>query len=163
MPRSRRRRQHYQIIRNKYSNETYAFGISRAYTEAQPNYVVVSKATDVLGTRKAKNFTLTFQSNLSVPFWYCLVFVPEGTDPGLLHFGATVQEQVTNAAAFYNPNQNVILQGIGTGGQAGVTRVKTRLARNLNSGDKLVLIIQPIANFEGDLVVAGTLNYAISY
>ena len=165
MPRRHRsRRSIYRPLKTaKYSNETFAFAISRAFQEGQPSYVIVTAAAATLGTRKAKNFTLNFASSSSVPFFYCLVFVPEGTAPGPITAGSTVVDQTVNAAAFYNPNQNVIMSGVCLGGAAGIIRAKTRLARNLNSGDKLVLIFQPTITYEGNIQFLGTINYAISY
>lgn len=165
MPRRRRIRK-YSLARpvklQKYSNETFAFGQSLSYTQTDA-WVLVSKSTDVLGTRKAKNFTLTFITGNNYPFLFALVFVPEGTQPSPLNVGSQVTSNYLISTSMYNPNQNVILQGIISGYTGGPIRYKTRLARNLSSGDQIVLVMKPLIEYEGEVDVIGTVNYAISY
>lgn len=167
MPRRRRsRRSVYRPLKTaKYSNETFSFQQQiSTYTQNEQYPVLVSKSTDVLGTRKAKNFTINFlSSSAQIPFLFALVFVPEGTAPSPLTWGSAVDSGYLISASMYNPNQNVILSGITAGFNQGVTRLKTRLARNLNSGDRIVLVMKPLGTFTDPIVVCGTVNYAISY
>lgn len=166
MPRRYRRRR-YAITRPvktaKYSNETYsALGIVDASRIAD-SYVLLSASTPVLGTRKAKNFTLTIVTDSDVPFFFALVFVPQGTEPGSLTASSSVDEGVLLASSLYEPNQNVIISGSFGGPNSAVERFKTRLARNLNSGDSIVLIFKNLVIGTADTHVAIMCNYAISY
>ena len=166
-PRYRRRR--YLLSRSsktRYSNVTYA-AISQFVNNQENQYVIqFTGATSVLGTRKCKNFTLSLCSNSIVPFNFALVFVPEGTSPSQLHAGVSVSEGVLLAASLYEPNQNVILSGSFGGPNSTVEKFKTRLARNLNSGDRIVLIVKPL-QYDPDstdqVLVNAMVNYAISY
>ena len=166
MPR-RRHHKKYSLSRPvklvKYSNETFSFVSTRAYNNGADAWVMVSKSTEVLGTRKAKNFTLTFTTGANYPFVFALVFVPEGTDPSPIQIGTQITSNYLISTSLYNPNQNVILQGIAAGYTGGPIRYKTRLARNLNSGDSVVLVLKPLIPYEGNIDICGTVNYAISY
>ena len=174
MPRRRRSRRSYiyrPVKTAKYSNETLAFVQSIAYSQ-NSQFILVSPSTSVLGTRKAKNFTLTFFGAPATVWLFALIFVPEGTRPNNLSYGNQIDAQTGDllAADLYNPSQNVILQGLlgGLASQAGVAggqiyRFKTRLARNLNAGDRLMIALKPLSSYEGNAEFVGTLNYAISY
>lgn len=186
MPRRYRRHRRYGITRpvktTKYSNETYGsqFSIDNVSGQVGSHETfqlpVVPDAHSVLGTRKAKNFTLRICVNdtlihdgtqqnpddeITARVAFALVYVPEGTNASTLQFGAG-----NNALSLYEPNQNVILAGIVDSQQT--YTFKTRLARNLNSGDKIFLVF---ADLTGLAVATDTLstpvtfscNYAISF
>lgn len=164
----RRRRSHrvsvYRPLKTaKYSNETFVFTQGFQYAQNSQVLVVVSSATPVLGTRKAKNFTVNFLTDSTIPILFALIYVPEGTQPNLITWGSDITGGAVQANAMYNPNQNVILSGISAGFNQGTVRLKTRLARNLNSGDYLLLAIRPMAEFTGTVLFVGSVNYAISY
>lgn len=166
MPR-RYRRKSYRISRPlkavKYSSETYAAANSTTFAANTLYKSTAIPQTDVLGTRKCKNFTLTIctKSSEVIPMYFALVFVPQGTTASNLNVGDQIDAGVLTPASYYEPNQNVILQGFVDAAQ--VYRFKTRLARNLNSGDTIQLIWRPFANFTGDCLFSYTLNYAMSY
>lgn len=167
MPRYRRHRRTYSLARPvkvaKYSSETFA-GISTYNLAVQPDaWILFTKRTDVLGTRKAKNFTLSIVSDSNIPFLFALVFVPEGTDPSSLTQGDVIDNNYLITTSIYNPNQNVIMSGLFGGAHSSCERFKTRLARNLNSGDQIVLVFKALTEAEGNAVVNAVLNYAISY
>ena len=172
MPRRYRRRR-YAIARPvktaKYSNETYASAAITQFLTANIYYAVPIAEANVLGTRKVKNFTLTLASKAAnaadehQPFLFALVFLPEGTSPSIINFGTSV-DQTTHAVtslSLYEPNQNVIMSGIVDSTQ--VYRFKTRLARNLNSGDKIILAFRPLGNWSAAGLLCYTLNYALSF
>ena len=170
MPRRRRTRRTYSILRSKYSNETYAAQYSFTLnneSSALTYATIFTTITQVMGTRKAKNFTLnSVVSGTQIPLYFALVFVPQGTDPSNLNFGNTVESGVLLSSSLYEPNQNVIMSGIIGGPMSQVERHKTRLARNLNSGDRILLVFRPLGyNTEEaqNVQVAFTLNYVISY
>ena len=169
MPRRYRRRRYYPVRAlkaAKYSNETYAAAASADYKANQLYSSVAIPATSVMGTRKCKNFTLTIVTKApsggeSIPMYFAVVFVPEGTTPNNLNIGANFTNNVLQPASYYEPNQNVIFQGFVDSTQ--VYRFKTRLARNLNSGDAIVIIWRPFADFSANALFSYTLNYAMSY
>lgn len=178
MPRRYRRRS-YKITRplktTKYSNETYAtlHKAAVATEELGTNVYAIQKAsniipqTSVLGTRKVKNFTVRFKAfdivasdnTVNPTVWqWALVFVPEGLTPTHLQLGL--------GGAFtsmYEPNQNVIISGVADSNQVYVS--KTRLARNLNSGDGIyfVLTSENIPNGTYNVKYSVQINYAISF
>ena len=184
MARRYRRRHRYTVARplktTKYSSETYAtavniIGSGPVGTHGTFSFPVIPNAIGgVLGTRKAKNFTLRLCSEQTLiqptsgpdtfergRVAFALVFVPEGTTASPISFGSQ------NApASLYEPNQNVILGGIIDSQQT--YSFKTRLARNLNAGDTIVLILYDLYSVgnTGEVIntpVAVTCNYAISF
>lgn len=166
MPRRYRRRySRYRPLKTiKYSNETSVFTLQPRQddtTVTTPTTVIASISAQ--GIRKVKNFTLTFsQPNLAQKFQWALVYVPEGTQPQAL-----AQSSRDTVASMYEPNQNVIMSGIIYYEQAQQT-YRSRLARNLNSGDKIVLVIRPLtfvpqAAANSTNTIYACLNYAISF
>lgn len=177
MPRKFKRR-NYKISRplktTKYSNETYTYGINRSISTSSVGtniYAItlngaVVPATNVLGTRKVKNFTvriktenLTNSEDVTFPtvFQWALVFVPEGLTPTFPTIGAG------SFASMYEPNQNVVMSGITDSNQIYIS--KTRLARNLNSGDNIYFLItsEPVTSGNYFVKIYAQINYAISF
>lgn len=167
-----RRRRYYGRKALKYSNETMSCTISldnngETGTHTQSPVSVVP-VTTVLGTRKLKNFLLQIMplytkigedvQNAANIAW-ALVFVPEGTDPSRIAMGAG------QTTSFYEPNQNVIMSGVADSSR--VYQFRSRLARNLNAGDQVALILYDLTSKPDDedvsTGVAFTLNYAIGY
>lgn len=175
----------------KYSNETVAFntqatadipgGDSFPVGQIGANIpgVLIVPATDVLGNRKVKNFTIKVTANLNDdPIIGCLIYVPEGTTANALQVAGTAQ-------SLYEPNQNVIasfvippnctrdLNGdIQTASAPTQITVSNKLARNLNTGDYIILLFAtPNGLSAGDgvggnpppMIISGTVNYAIKY
>lgn len=184
MPRRYRRRHRYTVARplktTKYSSETYCSVLTISnQAGAQGSHgqftlpVIPNAIGGVLGTRKCKNFTLrlcaeqtmyndqTTDSFDRARVAFALVFVPEGTNPSALQYGAGNQP-----ASLYEPNQNVILSGIIDSNQT--YNFKTRLARNLNAGDTIALVLGDLTTLQnaGDSTttpVTMSCNYAISF
>ena len=162
MPRRVRRaasRRTYKV--QKYSNETVSYTITlnkEPGGKATNSYIVVPSST-IFGVRKTKNYTLYIDlcsdGNAPATICWALVFVPSGQQPGDLNFSGP------NVTAYYEPNQNVIASGIATNKE--LTRVKTRLARNLSSGDYIALIIcaPPFSHYNANITF--TCNYAIAF
>lgn len=156
MPRRRRtgRRRPYKVV--KYSNETTVFNGNITGTGTMENVAVMIASVAAQGMRKAKNFSLQFITTSEVPVYFALVYVPQGTDPSHLNYGTPEQP-----VSLYEPNQNVILVGCSIANSPQQTW-RTRLARNLNSGDSIQLRVgcengYTTSNF------AISLNYAITY
>ena len=143
----------------KYSNETYNATVQfnlAANTQASTALIA---AVDSQGTRKAKNFTLRFVFAGSQPLMVALVYLPQGQQPNILTLGTIAQP-----ASIYEPNQNVILSGYIVPSSNQAPTYRTRLARNLNSGDSIVLIVRSVTGEAiSDASLGIILNYAISY
>lgn len=190
------RRRYYRSKFGKYSNETCCINaIATAHvaggatfpTSANPNPqlgeiakgVLVVPATSMLGNRKVKNFTIKLNAvgNESTIVG-ALVYVPDGTEP------SNLSTQVASQS-LYEPNQNVICTFLippsctrDANGDLNqvftppAITVSTRLARNLSSGDTIVMVFSPIddlnagdgmANDPPPMTISGTVNFAIKY
>lgn len=197
------RRSYYRGKTAKYSNETVcvnaiATGLVNAGATFPQNPnpspgtgeikkgILVVPSTTLMGNRKVKNFTLKIVSRGNEsPIIGALVYLPEGTSPSDLSSQLSTQ-------SLYEPNQNVIMtfmippscernaQGyvLDTYTPPTVT-VSNRLARNLSSGDSVVLVFTAVDDINaGDgsarsedpdsptkdpLTISGTVNFAIKY
>lgn len=157
----------------KYSNETYNSNVAYNYSGSTPGsqYVTLIDAISQTGMRKVKNFTLNitqspvYDSNQTVKavssFVYALVYLPDGVSATALNIGSG-----SNSVSLYEPNQNIIMSGV-CSSDNGQLRLTTRLARNLNSGDKILLIYRPTSTSpgaSGDYVnISAMCNYSISF
>lgn len=177
MPRRYRKYRRYNKIlkSTKYSNETYGTKITLENDTAGfaiDHVEMIPTVTGNLGTRKVKNFTLRFIADQALrtnatgttlersKLAFFLVYVPEGTEPSIPNFGIA-----DNPLSCYEPNQNVILSGMVDSNQ--VYSYKSRLARNLNSGDTISLILAALTPAPAGTTITTpvtfTLNYAISF
>lgn len=168
MPRRYRRYRRYPLSRPiksvKYSNETFSFANSLTLAAGDTYHVEFVPATTVAGIRKLKNFTLSFNTSLAIPAFFAIVYVPEGTEPLSLNFGSTISTTTLTPASLYEPNQNVILSGTIGGPNFSVGRYSSRLARNLNSGDRICLVFRTTKSTGTDTGdIAMSLNYAIAF
>ena len=198
------RRSYYKPRGAKYSNETVcinavATGVVGAGvtfpTEEHPDSahgeipkgLLVVPSTTLMGNRKVKNFTLKISARGNEsPIVGALVYVPEGTTPSNLSTQMASQ-------SLYEPNQNVIMTFIlqpscdrdvngfvTTMFTPPISTVANRLARNLSSGDSIVLLMAAVDEINaGDgsrfdpqnpqsvthdpLTISGTVNFAIKY
>lgn len=156
----------------KYSNETYNYAglytVANAAVKNNWSETLIS-AIDTQGVRKCKNFELSltgtpFENDQGTvahaPMFFALVYVPQGTDPSVINIG-----NPDACASLYEPNQNVIMSGVWPSDLTAPFVKKTRLARNLNSGDRIVLCLSSPQFGEGSYSknLAVTLNYAISF
>ena len=119
--------------RDKYSVEQRAGTIS--IPASQQAWVQVVPDSSIEGMRKVKHVTVSVASSGSggsTVAWWALVFVPQGTSPSTLNISGT--------AGMYEPNQFVMNCGT-FDSNAGPVRITSPLSRNLNSGDKIVLIL----------------------
>lgn len=187
-------RRNYRSYRGKYakySNETIAFNTQvtddvdgnvtfpTGHDPTDPTVityrgVLIVPATDILGNRKVKNFTLKLTANGNDDqIFGALVYVPEGTLASSLQVGGPFQ-------SMYEPNQNVICTFIippnvarttegAISAQSAPTQivVSNKLARNLNTGDSIALLFSSpnglTAINDQPVVISGTCNFAIKY
>ena len=96
-------------------------------------------ATSIQGMRKVKHLTIsltTFQEGSTPGILYALVYVPEGYDPQPF----TIPNTSSVSASLYSANQYIMSSGI-IDFNAGPQRISSHLSRNLNSGDRIVLLL----------------------
>ena len=179
MPRRYRRRRttlYKPLKTTKYSSENYGSQVTiqnNAQQLGSANIELVPTIQGALGTRKIKNFTLRLiaeqtmiddgQGNQGfdrarVAFF--LVYVPEGTQISPVQYGNN-----SPALSLYEPNQNVIMSGIVDSNQT--YTFKSRLARNLASGDTIGLVLVdlnvPSVGDTNTTPITFHINYAISF
>ena len=144
----------------KYSNETYNITNTISIASGGYIYTPLVSASDVQGVRKAKNFTLkVFYAGIT-PLMFVLAYVPENQKPQAINRGSS-----EGAVSLYEPNQNVIMSGYITPNYNTMQTFRTRLARNLNSGDTIQMILAPAAATDAVVqqLIGISLNYAITY
>lgn len=174
----RRRSYKYAIPRaikvSKYSNETYGAQIELQHPGggntspyiAKATLIDVGGASNVLGTRKVKNFTISLSINqyqlangdiLNNSVMWALVFVPQGTTAGDLY-----TTQGADVFSLFEPNQNVIMSGL-INGQTGVLTKYSPLSRNLNYGDKVIIILQTADGWNQGALLACKVNVQLNF
>lgn len=148
--------------RSKYSIEQKSFSVVSPSTGPvnglyQSNVQVVAPV-DIQGMRKVKHLMVNMASFItgapdsSATIYWALVYVPQGTTLGALNLNNSM----------YEPNQYVMNCGI-IDATAGPLRFSSPLARNLNSGDAIYLVLGTTSaaannNLQGVVKYAITLN-----
>ena len=152
MPRYYRRRVVSRGSRDKYSVEQQAGvleipGSSQAYATVVPD-------SAIQGMRKVKHLTVSLAcddsstGNGSPYSYWCLVYVPQGTPVSNMN--------LTGSSGMYEPNQFVMNCGVADF-SAGPVRFRSPVSRNLNSGDRIVLLMSnPVTG-------ARQFNYVVRY
>lgn len=161
----------------KYSNETR---LLRFQPTMSQNVDFFSQSYEIIppvqtqGMRKCKNFTFdiffraqnpvaatNYAAGKQTQLIFALVFVPQGQNPSAFQ---AFRSTLNTSESIYEPNQNIIMAG--TLEEFKSKRYRTRLARNLNSGDAVYLV----ANLARPEPTQGTafevncvLNYAVCY
>ena len=147
MPRRFPRRTYHN--RDKYSVEQTAFfsssvanwtGVGAISGETQASLqweCLIVPADDTQGMRKVKhlNIKLCNAGNDAMPLWYALVYVPQG------YVSQNLRIPLTGDSTYLYPaNQFVMSSGV-VDFSAGPTFIRCPLSRNLNSGDRIILIM----------------------
>ena len=142
--------------KRKYSVQQKAFRFDAA--KDTTSQIEVVPATTTEGMRKVKNITVsaTIGPPEDAPLYWALVYVPEGTSPGGLSIAATAADPTS----LYEPNQFVMNCGIADP-NAGPIRFWSPLARNLNDGDRIYLLIRHLATVT--IPIRTLIRYAIAY
>ena len=135
--------------RIKYSVQQKAFAFN-ADAGGSTSQVIVPPTT-LEGMRKVKHLTVNLSAPIDTQFYWALVYVPQGTTVNAIN--------LTSTAGMYEPNQFVMNCGI-IDTNAGPIRISTPLARNLNDGDAIYLVVLPVG--AGTTSIRGTVRYAIS-
>jgi len=115
--------------------------------------VLIVPSSSTQGMRKVKHLTVNLAVAGSYDVFWALVFVPEGYNPNALFPAGSV-----NGNPMYEPNQYVMNCGI-CDPDSGPARFSSRISRNLNSGDRLYLII---GCSYPNVPVQGVVRYAVT-
>ena len=159
------RRRYYKRTanRDKYSVEhttirSPEFDAWPATTTARQWAINILPPTDIEGMRKVKHLTLTFSNFGGVteqyPIFYAVVYVPQGYDVNELYIPAIGQ-----ANNLYEPNQFVMSSGV-LDFSGGPLRIRSKLSRNLNSGDRIALALATTLTSGGPIL--SEVTYAIT-
>lgn len=172
------------IKRVKYSNETFANAVTvtalplTSEIGAKNYWIPVITPATIAGMRKAKNFTITIScippviSSVKLPIIISamLIYVPEGTSPSPPEFNFLPEPSnfptPATLNAIYKPDQNVIMSKIGNITETGNITMRNRLARNLNSGDQvgvLLTVFKSINSESQQFAAIVNANYAVTY
>lgn len=159
----------------KWSNETNAFGMEISAPVSNVSWTVVDYA-NLQGMRKAKNFRLSLtcqwpdsaeEGDARCMYW-ALIYIPEGR---------ALNPMFANTPSLYEPSQDVVMSGVilpsGESLDGMVVNAFSPIARNLNSNDKLVLVVSGARIDSGSgpmqwtsipigASFSGTLNYAVT-
>ena len=135
--------------RDKYSIQQRAFAFDTG-TGGSTLQIIVP-ATAVEGMRKVKHLTISLSATLDSIFYWALVYVPQGTTVGNINLSSTI--------GMYEPNQFVMNCGI-IDTNAGPIRMSSPIARNLNDGDAIYLVVLPTTT--APITIRGTCRYAIT-
>ena len=147
------KKRYYRGNRDKYSVEQTAGQLNVPPT--QQAYVQVVPDSSIGGMRKVKHLTVNFASpdiaGTDTTGYWALVYCPQGTNPSQLSL---------SGSSMYEPNQYVMNCGT-FDCNAGPVRFHSPLSRNLNSGDKIYLIVaNPNSTAQG--VFLYTVRYAVT-
>ena len=121
--------------RIKYSVQQKALSFS--FTPGSTTTIEVVPPTTLEGMRKVKHLTVnaTIDGGEDIFYW-ALVYVPQGTTVGAINYVTT-----GSSVGMYEPNQFVMNCGV-FDGSAGPIRVSSPVARNLNDGDSIYLVVR---------------------
>jgi len=148
----------------RFRKKSNKYSIVRMYTTlgvtsyAQVYDFKVIDPTTIQGMRKAKNFQIQFAaaSGATNPrgIVWALVYVPAGYTPNSFQ----------SSGELYEPSQNVIASGLyDLSGPGNSARQFTRLARNLNAGDGVYLLVSAVGTGDNlTLNVDVLITYAIT-
>nr|QQL09573.1 putative capsid protein [Marmot associated feces virus 1] len=163
-----RRRNYNNYVPRAIKYQFVPISINASFTNTNPVLKqVICPSSEVAGMRKVKNFNLQFVANLNQPFLWALVYVPDGAsvtniNPEIIN--ATTMPVNAGYTELFAANQWVI--GCGTFIEGAINTYKTRMSRNLNSGDTVWLMMfmnGSLAEGTGPVLVNCTGNYAIRY
>ena len=141
------------------SNWVTVVGSSEDISDSKQTNVSVIAPVPYQGKRKVKHLTISMcnvGTSDNIPLIYSLVYVPQGYTPQPILFPEDGFAQNN-----YEANQFVMSSGV-IDFSAGPCRIKSRLARNLNSGDSIYLILATNTLTSSNSILA-QVSYAISY
>nr|QIR82187.1 capsid protein [unidentified] len=142
-----------RTARKKYSIQQKA--VSFEATASATTQVEIVPATTVEGMRKVKHITVSCASSDEYSIYWAIVYVPQGTTPGVLNIATSGAD-----TSLYEPNQFVMNCGV-CDPSAGPIRFYSPIARNLNDGDRIILLISHRASVSPR--IDALVRYAITY
>lgn len=143
--------------RDKYSVEQTLWRITLSQASPQ-QYAEVVSPTTIKGMRKVKHLTIQLANmpqSEGWPLYYAIVYCPEGYTPNTLNVPGD-----NAVSSLYEPNQYVMAAGV-FDTSSGPNRIHCPIARNLNSGDKIVFIIA-CPGLNQNVNYTGIVRYAIT-
>lgn len=150
--------------RKKYSLSRSTIGLTITPaadgTLGPPSQAIVVASITGQGKRKAKNFDIQLACQqggdaVEAVIYYALVYVPSGSQPGVIN--------ATTGVEYYSPASNVLAAGIYDCDEGTGFRVRTRLARNLNAGDQILLLSRATAANTQAILLRGIVTYVVAY
>lgn len=143
--------------RDKYSIEQTA-GSLTINANTQDGYIVVVPPADLQGMRKVKHISIQMADRLAgtqnvTNLTWAIVYAPAGMTPNIL--------MPNGAQSLYEPNQYVMSCGV-FDFSAGPLRISSPLARNLNSGDQIVLVVKQNPVSESNRTYDFVVKYAVT-
>ena len=142
--------------RDKYSVQQKALQFTTD-TEGDTAKIPVVPAATIEGMRKVKHLTVSVANETTstdLAFFWALVYVPQGTTPG------DIKVTSGGGAGMYEPNQFVMNCGV-VDPSAGPIRFTSPIARNLNDGDAIFLIVKNISTID-TFTYNAVVRYAIT-
>ena len=154
------RRRYYRPYtkKDKWAVETKSIAIKTTTSSQQSVGVQVVPPSLVEGMRTVKNLTISM--SVPISFRWLIVYVPDGTQVGQLEQQPTGGATSSSITSIYEPNQYVMAAGTYDSG-AGPNRIFCPLARKLNSGDAIFLVMRGADNTEINTIAV--MRYAIKY
>ena len=115
--------------------------------------IIAEQLVHVLVMGRGSSTRCSRHSQHAGPIYWAIVYVPQGTTPGVLNIDSTA------VADMYEPNQFVMNCGI-VDPTAGPIRFSSPVSRNLNNGDSIALLLRQTST--NTMGVDGTVRYAIT-
>lgn len=120
------------------------------------NQIEIVPPTLTEGVRQVARMTITLTttSDLNGPIYWAIVYIPEG---------AVTSALFPNATTLFNPSNYVLNSGVADS-SAGPIRIGSRLRKNLNASDRIVLYTATTKGAPTDIVsLVGLVRYAICF
>lgn len=159
----------------KYSNETCSFSAPVSFAQGTTNTVNCSilHSTETGGTRKIKNISFATSAIITwgstpIPILFAVIYVPEintVNNPNLTLSVGSLEQDRPKPVSIYEPSQNVIMSGYIPTDNGHPIVYRSRLARNLNSGDNIYILFRPATAppEQQTYNISCKVNYAICY
>lgn len=148
-----RRRRYYR--KRKYNLETRPISVTSSSTLQNGYYqaqtlIVPPSVTEGVRQVARMTITLTGSFNGERPFFWALVYIPEG---------AVTSSLFPSSDTLFNPSNYVLASGV-SDPDAGPVRISSRLRKNLNANDQIYLLT---ATSVQSAQLIGLVRYAICY
>lgn len=115
-------------IEQRYTNFLTPEALEHGYHQ---NSVEIVPASTTEGVRKVTRFMINVVANSTLPMFWALIYIPEGTQ--------TLSSLFANGTNVFEPSQWVLATGVSKQGD-GTARITSRIQKNLNAGDRIYLL-----------------------